>query len=174
MRFDHNTVRAKIASLDLEPIKFKLILEHGLSTEQVQLTEKWYRRFLFLTYKYPDRPIVPSKEVDDFWHQHILDTRNYARDCEAVFGYFLHHFPYFGLRGAKDEQELHEAFTQTLELTRVEYGETPLDSLAGLREERTHAAVCSDCRADCSSEPSNSKSAADFDRRPRILSVTTN
>jgi hypothetical protein len=27
----------------------------------------------------------------------------YAQDCETVFGYFLHHFPYAGLRGEDDE-----------------------------------------------------------------------
>jgi hypothetical protein len=40
--------------------------------------------------------------VDTFWHYHILDTLKYAEDCQAVFGYFLHHFPYLGLRGEED------------------------------------------------------------------------
>jgi hypothetical protein len=35
--------------------------------------------------------------VDKFWHQHILDTVGYARDCQLMFGYFLHHNPYLGL-----------------------------------------------------------------------------
>jgi len=170
IHFDHDTVKAKIASLDLEPIKFKLVLESGLSEEQAQFMEKWYRRFLFLTYKYPDQRIVPLKEVDDFWHQHILDTRKYAYDCEATFGYFLHHFPYFGLRGAEDEQQLHDAFTQTLELTRDEYGETPLDTLARQWDKKAQAAVCSDCCADCKAGW-NSNIATDLER-PRMIPVT--
>jgi hypothetical protein len=50
---------------------------------------------------------APSMDVDTFWHYHILDTMKYARDCEEVFGYFLHHFPYVGLRG-EDDLAAHE------------------------------------------------------------------
>ena len=40
--------------------------------------------------------------MDAFWHQHILDTVAYQRDTVQIFGYFLHHFPYFGIWAAKD------------------------------------------------------------------------
>jgi hypothetical protein len=46
--------------------------------------------------------------VDTFWHFHILDTVKYAADCERVFGYFLHHNPYIGLRGGGDEEVLRQ------------------------------------------------------------------
>lgn len=38
-------------------------------------------------------PLVPTREIDEFWHNHILYTREYARDCECIFGKFLHHDP---------------------------------------------------------------------------------
>jgi 3D (Asp-Asp-Asp) domain-containing protein len=28
----------------------------------------------------------------------------YAKDCEQAFGYFVHHYPYIGMRGKEDEQ----------------------------------------------------------------------
>ncbi len=31
--------------------------------------------------------------MDDFWHQHILDTRKYRDDSETVFGYYMDHTP---------------------------------------------------------------------------------
>ena len=62
-----------------------------------------YRRFLTLMKKYPHEQTSPLVDVDMFWHYHILDTMKYAADCEAVFGYFLHHFPYVGMRGEEDE-----------------------------------------------------------------------
>jgi hypothetical protein len=47
-----------------------------------------------------------AKIVDEIWHQHILDTHAYHRDCDAIFGSYLHHFPYFGMRGDADAQAL--------------------------------------------------------------------
>jgi hypothetical protein len=39
--------------------------------------------------------IKPSLSIPVFqiWHQHILDTRNYTRDCEILAGGMLHHNP---------------------------------------------------------------------------------
>ena len=34
-----------------------------------------------------------NKEVDDYWHDQILDTRNYQKDCFDRFGVFVHHVP---------------------------------------------------------------------------------
>ena len=69
-------------------------------------------------------PIVPSKEVDGFWHQHILDTRKYAEDCDTLFGFFLHHFPYFGMRGVQDEANLAAAFAETRRIYEATFGES--------------------------------------------------
>jgi hypothetical protein len=95
-----------IASLDLEPIKVKLMHEasgEGWSLERANAVEFEYRRFLMLMKKYPHEQTAPLVDVDTFWHYHILDTLKYAADCDAVFGHFLHHFPYIGLRGEDDE-----------------------------------------------------------------------
>ena len=48
---------------------------------------------------FPAMEMAPLEDVDTFWHYHILDTMKYARDCEQVFGYFLHHYPYLGMEG---------------------------------------------------------------------------
>ncbi|MBK9038315.1 MAG: hypothetical protein IPL83_04000 [Bdellovibrionales bacterium] len=71
-----------------------------------------YRAFLFLCKTYPDEIIVPTKEVDDFWHLHILDTRHYIEDCQHVFGYYLHHFPFAGLEGTKVSETDDEKFIE--------------------------------------------------------------
>jgi hypothetical protein len=102
-----------IFSLDLDPIKVKLMDKtegHGWTREQADHNELEYKRFLALLAKYPDQSIAPTTEVDKFWHGHILDTMKYAEDCDNVFGYFLHHFPYFGMRGEEDAANLVSAF----------------------------------------------------------------
>lgn len=95
----------------------------GWTPEFTGLVEKRYRRFLFMTLAYPNHSIVPTKDIDAFWHQHILDTRAYAQDCERVFGYFLHHFPYFGMRGAADARNLVSSFEGTKSLYYELFGE---------------------------------------------------
>jgi hypothetical protein len=120
-------VVAAIEALDLDPIKFKLMNREegeGWSREYVDQLETAYKRFLTLVVKYPHEPIVPSKEVDKFWHGHILDTMKYAQDCQNVFGYFLHHFPYFGMRGEADAANLAEAGRKTARLYESEFSAT--------------------------------------------------
>ncbi|AEV39339.1 hypothetical protein PSE_4837 [Pseudovibrio sp. FO-BEG1] len=35
----------------------------------------------------------PSKAVDIVWHTHILFTEKYFKDCDEIFGHYLHHRP---------------------------------------------------------------------------------
>ena len=118
---------AAIQALDLDPIKLKLMeIEEGQgwSREYVDQMAIEYKRFLTLSVKYPEETIAPSKDVDKFWHGHILDTMKYAEDCQNVFGYFLHHFPYFGMRGEEDAANLAEAGRTTKRLYEEEFAET--------------------------------------------------
>jgi hypothetical protein len=36
---------------------------------------------------------MPSRVVDDLWHEFILDTREYSTFCEQAFGAYFHHIP---------------------------------------------------------------------------------
>jgi len=142
---------AQIEALNLDPIKIKLMdKEDGKnwSREQCDTVERWYKRFLILNLKYPTVFIVPTREIDEFWHFHILDTEKYAEDCQITFGHFLHHFPYFGMRGQDDKKELDRSFTKTKELFLSEFGE-PLGKL--------HAAFGFESAAKCDGSNCSSK-----------------
>lgn len=123
-----------IDALDLEPIKVKLMHQEsgeGWSLERANAVEFEYRRFLFLMKRHPNEQTAPLADVDTFWHYHILDTMKYAADCQAVFGYFLHHFPYIGLRG-EDDLAAHARVGRRMgELYESTFGETY--QLAGQR-----------------------------------------
>jgi hypothetical protein len=115
-----------IQALDLEPIKFKLMDAdegQGWSRAYVEQMAVAYKRFLTLLVTHPETPIAPSKDIDKFWHGHILDTMKYAEDCEKVFGYFLHHFPYFGMRGEQDAAALNQAGDAMQQLYKQQFGE---------------------------------------------------
>lgn len=115
-----------LSVIDLTMVRLKLANPddgEAWDEDQLELGEREYRRFLVLHLMYPDAAIVPCGFVDEFWHTHILDTMAYAEDCESVFGFFLHHFPYFGMRGDDDAAELATAYDLTLDYYAAAFGE---------------------------------------------------
>ena len=120
----NHTEYAAFEALDLNPIKMKLMHAasgEGWSETRANAVETEYRRFLFLMKKYPEAGASPTVDVDTFWHYHILDTMKYARDCEAAFGFFLHHYPYVGI-AAGTEGEHVQAGERMHALYEAEFG----------------------------------------------------
>jgi hypothetical protein len=116
---DLSNVRMKLADADEGP---------GLDADAINLIEAEYRKFLALQLMHPMADIVPCGIVDEMWHRHILDTAAYREDCDAIFGQFLDHFPYFGMRGEADAQALTDAYADTLDRYRAAFGEPPPES----------------------------------------------
>ncbi|TSC83579.1 MAG: hypothetical protein G01um101417_489 [Parcubacteria group bacterium Gr01-1014_17] len=135
-----------ITALNLDPIKIKLLCSDdgpGWDRAKIECVEKRYRQFLVLNLKHRDHPIVPTKEIDTFWHTHILDTMKYAEDCQKIFGRFLHHFPYFGMRGKEDARQLQEAFAETKDLFVREFGERLTEKCGDCQVSDCDAPQCS-------------------------------
>jgi hypothetical protein len=60
----------------------------------IDAVEYEYKKFLYLVCTNPDKCIVPwNDELDNLWHEHILDTRKYAADCNLIYGKIIHHNP---------------------------------------------------------------------------------
>ena len=131
---EQDQVWIKLQLLDLDPIKIKLMLpregEPLTRNEADELADR-YRKFLYCADKHRATLIVPTREIDKIWHLHILDTDKYAKDCQHVFGYFMHHFPYLGLRSDGDENTRVAAFAETerlyLELFDQAYNREPVN-----------------------------------------------
>ena len=115
----------RVNQLDFTMLKMKMVEEHDWTPEFCDEVEALYRRFLALNARYPNRKICPTGPIDEFWHAHILDTRAYMRDCEDIFGYYLHHFPYFGMRGPEDHAALEKAFRESVEMFILHFGIDP-------------------------------------------------
>lgn len=116
----------RVDELDLEPIAFKLMHPDldaaGVSLAAVEHDIALYRCFLKICLLNPEASIVPSKAIDEVWHAHLLDTSKYRADCDRVFGRFMDHFPYAGMRGADDRAAWREDFEQTRLLFKKDFG----------------------------------------------------
>ncbi len=84
-----------------------------------------YRIFLAMKAAFPTEWLPPSQIMDEFWHNHILDTRAYQADCQNLAGRFIHHYPYFGMRDSDDYVALVQAFQAEAELYRKHVGREP-------------------------------------------------
>ncbi|WP_417905551.1 glycine-rich domain-containing protein [Candidatus Tisiphia endosymbiont of Micropterix aruncella] len=120
---DINVVWDKISSLDFTIQKNKMQEEEfeGWSQQKLDIVEEQYRRMLFLWVKYDSIDLPPSKDIDIFWHYHILDTRKYQEDCQKIFGYYQHHNPYFSM--GSDKSNLYKCFENTLYFYEKEFKE---------------------------------------------------
>jgi hypothetical protein len=115
----------KLNSLDFGPLAYKLMHPEdrpGLSLEQTADAITKYKGFLFLTNNAQGRHVSPSRYIDYVWHTHVLDTELYLTQTATLFGRQLHHFPFFGKRGAGDEKELLAAAEYTKEQARAYFG----------------------------------------------------
>ncbi len=122
-----DTAMAAIQALDLEPIRLRVMdaeLGEGWTREYAESVEGAYRNYLTMLVKHPEdvEGIVVSKDVDEFWHAHILHTMKYTEDCEKVFGKYLHHNPHVGERTRADIEKKATQTDVTRRLYLEEFG----------------------------------------------------
>ncbi len=72
-----------------------------------------YKRYMAVTKALGGVQLVPNGDIDEIWHMHILDTRAYMKDCNELFGEYMHHFPYFGMLGEENRQQWLEVQSQS-------------------------------------------------------------
>jgi hypothetical protein len=97
--------RARLRRLEREEFirgyVFPATLLESLAKHYGQLTEKdtflvarALREFFLVRARTGARLIgMPSKVVDELWHEFIVHTQEYARFCHGAFGHFFHHVP---------------------------------------------------------------------------------
>ncbi|MBW4673173.1 MAG: TIGR04222 domain-containing membrane protein [Desmonostoc geniculatum HA4340-LM1] len=84
-----------------------------------------YKKFAFLTVV-ANHQVVPSDQVDQVWHAHVLLTQSYWEEfCPKVLGKKLHHHPARG--GRTERAEFHHLYVQTITSYRYFFGSPPED-----------------------------------------------
>lgn len=124
-----------IKNINFSNILNKMVCHQGWKHHQAEAVCEQYRNFLWLHKKYGKQyTLPPSEEIDEFWHNHILDTQQYRKDCQAIFGVYLDHYPYLGIDGKTDRNDLNNYFLITRELYEKEIGKPLVNILVpGLR-----------------------------------------
>ncbi len=89
------TFLSQLNSLDLQLVAHKLMSSsdgYQWTEPQLEMAILRYKMFLYIKYHYSHLKLVPTKEIDEVWHAHILvDTERYIQDCQNLYGYILHH-----------------------------------------------------------------------------------
>ena len=110
----------KLERLDLQLVADKLMSSeygYGWDIEKTQLAIERYKKFLILEYICPNFELVPTKEIDAVWHEHILvNTHQYIQDCYYLFGYLLHHRWTDSKKDIVENQKTKSAFITTKQL----------------------------------------------------------
>ena len=90
----HLRAKKKIYELDLRTCVRCTRIQQGWTAKQAREAELMYKHFLWMCYLNGHRAVpVLGRQVDCVWHNHILDTPRYRKDCNAIFGGFLDHQP---------------------------------------------------------------------------------
>jgi len=119
----------KILQIDWQPLL--LGLQHHEKTkswlwqDQASAIVK-YALFLYLAQMYPHHQLVPTTEIDEVWHLHLLNTEKYLSDCEYLLGYYLHHKPFFGLYNNFEKRQLQIHRDATINLFITHFHLNPL------------------------------------------------
>lgn len=86
----------KLNKLDWQPVAKKLMFcdnGTGRTLQQTESAISLYKMFLCLHFLFPAIELVPTKEIDEVWHTHILlNTYKYIQDCQELYGYIFHHY----------------------------------------------------------------------------------
>lgn len=91
----------------------RLAREHRWTKNYAERVISEYRKFLLLAMVAGHR-VVPSDQVDQAWHLHLLDSRSYWQDlCPNALGRDLHHQPNPG--GQIEHANHLQGYNQTLD-----------------------------------------------------------
>jgi hypothetical protein len=89
LKLNPRSISPSVAALDLQWVSQRLAERYGLTVNQSQHALMEYQ--VYLSGLNPtNNTEVPSNACDAAWKEHILSTVKYHRDCNSVFGTYLH------------------------------------------------------------------------------------
>ncbi len=112
-----------INSLDLSYLSERLVNKHQWELKDAEDSVRRYKNCLILLVKYPGTAFIPTPDIDEVWHAHILHTKEYLRDSKEIFGRFLHHDPVTTKTTDERKQEMNHNYIKLAQLYEREFHE---------------------------------------------------
>lgn len=137
---------SKVSDINLSYVENEVARQYGSNSRALQAVNN-YRRFLVLCCLYPEEEISPTTDVDAVWHIHICDTEAYAKDCETIFGKFLHHKPHKEICSLLSVATRERCLARTRELYILVWDEDPSDNNSEIDPLQRNSGGCSSCGA---------------------------
>lgn len=119
---DFTSITTTVNAINLDAVMGSAVKREGLPTDRAPAAVETYRQFLTLAAAYPDRIICVPSDADKIWHQHILSSGQYRKDCSALYGRQLSHDP-----NAFGTPTFAAAWAETVTLYKAHFG-VDLDS----------------------------------------------
>lgn len=113
----------KIKNLDLSYLE-KRLLEKSKQIQTIDEAKesvRRYKNFLILMLKYSKFKVIPTPDIDEVWHDHILHTIQYTRDTHAIFGNYLHHEPFHTQDDEKAQKDMNDENSELFYMTAALY-----------------------------------------------------
>lgn len=116
----------------------RLAAENGWPPAYAEAAIGEYRRFCYLAMT-ADHMVVPSDEIDQVWHLHLLYSKRYWDEfCPRVLGRPFHHVPALG--GREDSDHHRQMYAKTLARYHSTFGHWPPEAFWPETGERFRAA----------------------------------
>lgn len=119
-----NGLLDQVMNLDLTKVKTRLV-KNQVKEETAETAVQEFKRFFFLAGT-QNLALVPSRAIDEVWHEFLMFTKDYAESCERLFGKFIHHEPSIGNLD-EDSLQLDKVFSMTAKLYKNHFGDEYVD-----------------------------------------------
>lgn len=85
-------IRDSLIRYDLSHVRARAVKDGHYAKNDILRIESLYKDFMLECMVEKDsREVAP--EIDEFWHTHLLFTKDYAKMCMDIGGFFVHHNP---------------------------------------------------------------------------------
>jgi len=120
------TIFEELNKLDFEIVHYKL-KKAGYSPEMISRMQRECLRYLAVCAANtdPKRMHTPSPDVDEFWHNMILSTKQYRTDVSRICGKYLDHLPNKSVEQKKFNDEF--SFWNTIDDYEKFFGEPDME-----------------------------------------------
>lgn len=116
-----------IQNLDLEYLTQRLVHKENWNIDEANEAVRKYKNFLKLKALFPKLSCVPTYEIDEVWHAHILHTKQYTNDCMEIFGNYIHHAP--ASPTGEDEEKMKQLYRETARIYESTFNESYMHCL---------------------------------------------